>query len=213
MPPDLSGLHLGFFISIIPLRLILNANLSFSKKGNIMETLKAMALRQSVRAYTKEQISDAMLQTVLQAAYAAPVARGKFEDLILTVVQNEVLLDRIREAAAGCMDNPNANPTYSAPTLIIVATKLNEENEITPIACSNAGCLVENMTLAATDLNLGSVVLFGFIRAMNMQNLLAPMINLPKGYAPVAGIGIGYSAAALTERSLPTEKIKTSYIK
>ena len=178
-----------------------------------METLKAMTLRQSVRAYTKEQISNAALESILQAAYASPVARGKYEDLILTVVQNEVLLERIREVAAGCMDDPSANPTYSAPTLIIVSTRLNEENEITPIACSNAGCIVENMTLAATDLGLGSVLLFGFIRAMNMQSLLGPMLNLPKGYAPVAGLGVGHSAAALTERAITAEKIKTSYIK
>lgn len=177
-----------------------------------MELMQVMGLRQSVRSFKADQIDKAALETILKAAYASPIARGKFEDVIITVVQNPEMLKKIREVAAGSMDNPEANPTYSAPTVIIVAVKLSEDSEITPISCTNVGVVVENMHLAATDLGLGSVILFGFIRAMNIQNLLGPMINLPKGYAPVGGIGIGYPAEALSAREIPAEKIKTSYI-
>lgn len=177
-----------------------------------METLKTIALRQSVRAYKADQISEEALEMILKAACAAPVGRAKYENLQLTVVQSQAKLDEIREACGGAMDDPNANPTYSAPTLIIVSTRLDND-EITPISVANAACVVENMHLAATELGLGSVFLFGFIRALNMQNQLAPMINLPKGWAPVAALGVGYAANPTNERQLALGKIRTEYIR
>lgn len=177
-----------------------------------METLKTIALRQSVRAYKADQISGEALDIILQAACAAPVGRAKYENVQLTVVQSQAKLNEVCEACGGAMDDPNANPTYSAPTLIIVSTRLDND-EITPISVANAACVVENMHLAATELGLGSVFLFGFIRALNMQNQLAPMINLPKGWAPVAALGVGYAANPLNERQLALGKIRTEYIR
>lgn len=177
-----------------------------------MDTLKAIALRQSVRAYKTDQIAEEALETILKAACAAPVGRAKYENLQLTVIQDQAKLDQIREACGGAMDDPNANPTYSAPTLIIVSTRL-ENDEIMPISVANASCVVENMHLAATDLGLGSIFLFGFVRALNMQNQLGPMINLPKGWAPVAALGVGYAANELNERKLALGKIRTDYIR
>ena len=177
-----------------------------------METLKAIALRQSVRAYKADQIAEEALETILKAACAAPVGRAKYENMQLTVVQSPEKMAEIREACGGAMDDPNANPTYSAPTLIVVSAKLDND-EITPISVANAACIVENMHIAATELGLGSIFLFGFIRALNMQNQLSPMINLPKGWAPVAALGVGYAANPLNERQPALGKIRTEYIR
>lgn len=176
-----------------------------------METLKAIALRQSVRAYKAGQITTAALETILQAACAAPVGRAKYENMQLTVVQSPEKLAAIREACGGAMDDLKANPTYSAPTVIIVSTRLDND-EITPISVAGAACIVQNMHIAATELGLGSIFLFGFIRALNAQNQLAPLINLPKGWAPVAALGVGYAANPVNERPLTLGKIRTEYI-
>ena len=177
-----------------------------------METLKAIALRQSVRVYKTEQISENALNIILKAACAAPVGRAKYENMQLTVVQSADKLAEIKNACSGAMDDPNANPTYSVPTLVIVSARL-ENDEIMPISVANASCIVGNMHLAATDLGLGSIFLFGFIRALNMQNQLGPIINLPKGWAPVAALGVGYAANPVNERTLALGKIRTEYIK
>lgn len=177
-----------------------------------METIKAIALRQSVRAYKTDQIAEDALETILKAACAAPVGRAKYENMQLTVVQSPEKMAEIREACGGAMDDPNANPTYSAPTLIVVSARLDND-EIMPISVANAACIVENMHIAATELGLGSIFLFGFIRALNMQNQLGPMINLPKGWAPVAALGVGYAANPVNERQLALGRIRTEYIR
>lgn len=177
-----------------------------------METLKAIALRQSVRAYKSDQISETALETILKTACAAPVGRAKHENLQLTVIQDANKLAEIRALCGGAMDDPNANPTYGAPTLIIVSTKLDND-EISPISVANAAGIVENMHLTATDLGLASIFLFGFVRALNIQNQLGPAINLPKGWAPVAALGVGHAVSELKERKLALGKIRTEYIR
>lgn len=191
----------------------LNNHINIKRKvnDNTMEMFEAIALRQSVRAYKEDQITETALENILKAACAAPVGRGKYENMLLTVVQNPEKLAQIKDACQGAMDDPNANPTYSAPTLIIVSTKL-ENDEIMPIGVANASCIVENMHLAATDLGLGSIFLFGFVRALNMQNQLGPMISLPKGWAPVAALGVGYAAEPLSQRKPVLGKIRTERI-
>ena len=60
-----------------------------------MEWNKVMRTRKSCREYIDEQITTAQLKALLEAGCAAPVARGKFEQLQLTVVQDKELLDNI----------------------------------------------------------------------------------------------------------------------
>ena len=60
-----------------------------------MEWNELMLTRKSCREYVDEQITTAQLKALLQAACAAPVARGKFEQLQLTVVQDKELLELI----------------------------------------------------------------------------------------------------------------------
>ena len=60
-----------------------------------MEWNKLMCTRNSCREYSDQQITAVQLKALLQAGCAAPVARGKFEQLQITVVQNKELLDMI----------------------------------------------------------------------------------------------------------------------
>ncbi len=75
-----------------------------------METMKTMEIRQSCRAYTPEQICEADLEVILQAANAAPVGMGRYEDVHLTVIQNNELLDEIDSVAAEFFGDPAKHP-------------------------------------------------------------------------------------------------------
>lgn len=177
-----------------------------------METMTTIANRQSCRAYTGEQISENELQTILEAANAAPVGMKKYENVKLTVVQNKELLDELDAAGAKFFGRPDAHPTYGAPTVILVSS-IEPENAQNPSSYCNAACIIENMTLAATDLGLGSVYLLGVITALGKDPELCKKFKVPKGFIPASALAIGKSAAPLEKRHLADSKIEVEIIR
>lgn len=162
-----------------------------------METLKAIAMRKSTRAYKPGQITDRELDTVLAAGCAAPVGRGAYETVHLTVLQNEDLLDEIDTAAAKAFGDPNMKLFYGAPTVVVVSSTRNDK--VPNIEYANAACIIENMLIAATELGLGSVYLWGFIKALNASGDLLKKLDLPKGFMPVSAVALGYPVEPITD--------------
>ena len=172
-----------------------------------METLKAIFTRQSVRSYTTEQISTIELETLLKAAKAAPIGRGKFDEVHLTVLQNKGMIEKITEFITHLVGNPESKPFYGAPTVIIVSC-LPESN----LMYANAACMVENMAIAATDLGLGSVYLWGFIQRLYKNPSLVAEIGLPEGFVIVSALAVGHSISTLAERDIPDEKVGVNFL-
>ncbi|AQS07379.1 nitroreductase family protein [Clostridium beijerinckii] len=176
-----------------------------------MELMKAIAMRKSTRSYKSEQISDESLNTIINAGCAAPVGMGAYNSVHLTVIQNSDLLDKITAVTAKVFGNPNMKPFYSAPTLVIVSGKPNEKAPAIEVA--NAACIVENMSLAATDLGIGSVYLLGFLFALSSDNDLLKELNLPEGFVPAAALALGYPTEPLTKEKDLKQTIQINTIK
>jgi len=175
-----------------------------------METLKTIAMRKSTRSYKAEQVTQEELNTVLHAGCAAPVGSGKYETVHMTVIQKPELLDRITQAAAKASGNPDAKPFYGAPTVILISCKKREDSNV---YIANAACIVENMHLAATDLGLGSVYLWGFLNAFSAEPELLDELSLPKGFVPVSAMTLGYPTEPLTEEKELSQTININTIK
>ena len=190
-----------------------------------MELMKAIAKRQSCRAYTGEQITESELQTILQAANAAPVAHSKYSNVKLTVIQNSNMLEKIDAVGAEVYKKPNMKIRFGAPTLILVSVKIISdrpeflknsgisEEEMNLGAYCDAACIMENMALAATDLGLGNVYLFGAALAIAKNPELCAELKIPAGYIPVSALPVGKAVKPLKERELTLSKIATEYIK
>jgi nitroreductase len=176
-----------------------------------MEMIKTIAMRKSTRSYKAEQISDEALNLILTAGCAAPVGMAAYNTVHLTVIQNSELLEKITEAAAKAFGNPNAKPFYGAPTIVIVSAKPNEKAPNVGIA--NAACIIENMSLAATDLGLGSVYLMGFLVSFSADKELLKELNLPEGFVPVSGIALGYPTEPITVEKELKQTISLNTIK
>ena len=88
-----------------------------------MNTQEVITTRKSIRAYTSEQLTEAELSTILDAAYAAPVAGGAYKKMRLTVVQRAAMLNKI--SAAYQEAGTKADMLFGAPTLIIVSGGIN----------------------------------------------------------------------------------------
>ena len=167
-----------------------------------MDFFQTVFARQSTRAFSAERLPKESLQKILAAGCAAPVGRGAYGNLRLTVLQKPALLEKISAATGG--DKAGA-PLYGAPTLILVSSPASNNLEY-----ANAACVVENMHLAATALGLGSVYLWGFLRVFSDAALLAEL-GLPEGFRPVSALGAGYAVESKERK--PAPGIETSYIR
>ncbi len=166
-----------------------------------MQTPETILKRKSVRDFKPDQISEKELDTILNAACAAPVGHGDYDSLRLTVIQNRELLNKISAAYS------KSDIFYGAPTVIAVSS-----NSLESINYSNAGCVVQNMLLAATDLGLGSVYVFNFVWACEKDKNLVKELKIEDGFFPVASVALGYPAQEIEFRKEFIKKIKINKI-
>lgn len=175
-----------------------------------MEMMKVIAMRKSTRSYKSEQISDECLNNIISAGCAAPIGNGAYDAVHLTVIQDSNVLNRIAKTAANIFGAPNSNPLYGAPTLIIVSGIPNKQFPNAEIA--NAACIIENMTLAATDAGIGSVYILGALCAFSADKELLKELDLPKDFVPISGIALGYPTEPLSQEKELKQTIKVNRI-
>jgi len=154
-----------------------------------METLQAIAERKSVRKYREQQLADDVLDRILAAGCAAPVAMGRYQDLHLTIVQDKGILKRISDGIVQIM-NRRDDPLFAVPTLVLVSH--TEEVRVTGLDYANAACVIENMLLAATDLGIGSVFIWGSALAVEADADLKKAVGIPDGFKALASVALGY---------------------
>lgn len=176
-----------------------------------MNTFDNLFSRKSVRTYNGKSITDAELNQILKAAYAAPVGRALFDTLNITVISNRDFLNKWEEY---CESQSGRKPFYGAPTLVLVsslipATDLNSVN----VNFSNAAILVQNMAIAATELGVGSCHIWGAVRSLNDNAELLAELNLPEDFVPCCAIILGHTDEKYELRDIPENKIKTNFIK
>ncbi len=171
-----------------------------------MNTMEAIARRSSVRAYNGAQLSAEELQTVLRAGCAAPVGLGLHDSMMMAVVQDKALLRDVSEGIRRAMGFPG-DPVYGAPTLVILSSRAQPA---VGVDYANAGCILENMMLAATELGLGSVIIWGAGAAAEASPELKERLGIPADYRALAGLALG-KADALPEAKALEMKMPVIY--
>lgn len=174
-----------------------------------MNALENLYSRKSVRSYTGEAISDAELNEILKAAYAAPVGRAMYDTLQLTVISNKEYLARVEAHMACAVGNPNLHPFYGAPTVILVSSA----GPVGNVNYSNAAIVVHNMALAATELGVGCCHIWGAVGMLSGNAELVRELNLPEGMVPCCAIALGHTNETYAVREIPENRIKTEYLK
>lgn len=134
---------------------------------DIITTIKQ---RRSIRKFKEEQVSKKVLLTILEAGQYAP-SGGNNQTTHMLVIQNKEVLQKLKdiveyefsqmEIYEGMYESIKASIRaskkggyeffYKAPVLIIVTNKKGYGN-----AMADSACVLENMMLAATELNVGS---------------------------------------------------------
>ena len=147
-----------------------------------MELFEFINKRFSNRKFLEKQISDEDLNKILKAGMQAPVGRGKYEDMHITVIQNKDLLDEISSLA-------DRSVFYNAPTLVIISARDDGHG----LDKENSACVAMNTLLAATALGLGSIYLNLVIGLIKEHKEVLNKLNLPKEFIPIVGVGLGYA--------------------
>lgn len=159
-----------------------------------METLKSISLRKSVRSYKPEQISDAVLENIINAGFKAPVASSKYDSLHITVIQNTEIIKKIVVSAANMASkaiNKKIDWDFGAPTLIIVSST---PATMPGIEFANAACVLENMVLAGIDQKVDSIIWGGPTIIIKEDAELKKSLGIPDEFNPVLCASFGYAA-------------------
>lgn len=170
-----------------------------------MELLDALYSRRAVREFTEDEVEEAQLRALIDAAIQAPSAVNR-QPWHFSVVRDKALLERIsREAKAHMLRSSPAalishhfeqllsdaafHIFYHAPTLIVISSV-----EDGPWAVADCALAAENLMLAARDAMLGSCWI-GFAQGWLGTDEGKAALELPAGCVPVAPIIIGHPSA------------------
>ena len=114
------------------------------------ETLRAIRERRSIRKYKAEQIKDSELNAVLEAGTWAATGKGQ-QSPVMVVVQDVDTIAYLSKMNAQIMGNPNADPFYGAPTVVVVLADGENYNWF-----ADGSLVMGNLMLAAHSVGLGS---------------------------------------------------------
>ena len=169
------------------------------------DVLSAIEKRSSTRGYTSENLTDTQLETLLKAGLQAPTARNEREIHISVVDGGHPILAEI-EAEKNAQMNvqaPRANFYYGAPLVLI----LSGDRDF-PWSTLDAGIAVENISLAAEGLGLGSVIIGVIKGAMSggKREYFSRALKFPENYEFKIAIAIGHKAVEKEPHEYDMEK-------
>lgn len=166
-----------------------------------MELLQAIRERRSVREYTDEPVSDAMLGELIEAAIQAPSAINQ-QPWCFVVVKDRALLAQMSDQSKthllkallstpahpfrDMLNDPKFHIFYHAPALIVIAVA-----EPTDWAVEDCALAAENLMLAAHGAGLGTCWI-GFAQHWLGTPDGKAALGLPPSCTPIAPIVVGH---------------------
>ncbi len=178
-------------------------------------TLELIASRRSHRAYAPTPLTQEQIDALLKAAVESPSAVNR-QPWHFTVVRNQELLGELNKAVWERMmeRNPDARSPrfadkdfhvfYHAPCVIFISGM--PDFHYTPI---DGGIAVENITLAAESMGLGSVIL-GMPREAFLGNKAEEFrkaLQFPEGWDFVIAIAVGIPADTKPAHEVKADRI------
>ena len=153
------------------------------------EVLKLLEQRRSIRAYQKEQITDAQLEAILQAGIWAPSAKNQQSAVIVAVQDPDTVaeLSRLNAQVMGAQ----TDPFYGAPCVVVV---LYDPSRFT--GKEDASLVMGNLMEAAHAVGLGSCWIhraYQVFESPEGKELLRKW-GLPETLTGVGNCILGYAA-------------------
>ena len=163
-----------------------------ASQKNVMETLKAIHTRHSVRKFTAKKVEERLIQEIINAGMMAPSA-GNERPWHFVVIRERASLKAIGDS------HPYASMVTKAPVAVLICGDLNQDN-YEGYWIQDCAAATQNMLLATHDLGLGSVWVGLYPRAQRVTDVRR-IINLPEHIVPFAILPLGCPAEAKEEEN------------
>jgi nitroreductase len=164
------------------------------------QVISTMKQRSSARAYSSEAVTASELDTILKAGLMAPTATNR-QEIHFTALKgdNPILaeLDEEKRKIRNQEEQPH-NFYYEAPVVILVSAE-----DTYKWSKVDSGIAVENMTLAAESLGLGTLIIGCIYEAMHgeKQEYFSKKLQLPEGFTFQIALAVGHK----TDNKTPHE--------
>ena len=140
--------------------------------------------RRTCRSYKPIEVEEDKLTYILDAGMHAPVSRGSYKDYLLYSLKGEKY-----ERIISIIKNVRGmDVSYNSKNVILLFSKNNSE----VLANQDAGSIIENMCLAASDLDLGSTFSYSVARLIASSKECLEILNVPTDYKILSGMFVGY---------------------
>ena len=151
-----------------------------------MDVLEIITNRRSIRTYKKQELTQATIEKLLEAARWAPSA-GNVQPWEFVVVGSQEMKQQLSAAAYGQKDIEEASIV-----LVVCADEKRAEDSYglrgkTLYCIQDTAAAIQNILLEAHSLGLGSCWIGAF-----KEDEIKKVINAPPHIKPVALIPIGY---------------------
>jgi len=168
-----------------------------------MEILEAISTRRSVRHYKDEPVDEGSIRTVLEAAHWAP-SWGNTQCWRFIVVRDSGIKTEIADTLTKVkfenewIENAAVKAIKQAPVLIVICAELGKAGchpDGTPATDKgdwymfDIALAMENLTLAARSLGLGTVIIGNFDAGK-----AAEILDVPAGFIVVTMTPLGFPA-------------------
>ena len=151
--------------------------------------------RRSIRRYTSQPVDEEDIQSLLEAAAAAPSARGCYPARFFVITERS-LLNSLAEIL------PYGSMLKEAPLGIIVCGNIEAAHaQSLSYMLQDCSASIENMLLAAHILGLGAVWLGVHPRKERIEGI-KNLFKLPESILPVGAISIGHPAEKKESRTM-----------
>ncbi len=156
-----------------------------------MEFRDVLLSRKSCREYVDMKVEKEKLDQVVTSGSLAPLGMPRMGKPHLTVITDPGTLK-----ALGYISGPDRDAIYGAPALIVVSCP---DVPRPGLSRMNAACVVEMMSLAATDLGLANIYLYGVTMGLSKNEEMMKKIGIPEGYIPLSRLALGYSKEGVAQ--------------
>ena len=184
---------------------------TYERRLHMNEVQKAILDRRSNRGYSDVPLTEAEIQTLVDAALASPTARN-CQDWHFTFVTDRALLDEFSAAyrplmPAGASDTNTYDVLFHAPLCVFITLP---EHPGSNFAQVDAGIAVENLALSAMGMGLGSVILGRPKEVFNADRSWEQRFGFPEGHHFAIAIAIGHPTA--TKDAHPVGENKLHFV-
>lgn len=161
-----------------------------SLKNSKIDALTAIRNRRSIRKFTKQSISDNILNTILEAGFCAPSAKNK-RPWHFVVVKNKEILSKI------ALKGTSSEMLTQATCGIVVCGDKNLQG-IIEFLYQDCSAAIQNMLICIHSLGLGGVWC-GIKSNSEQHKATVEQLQLPAKIVPVAAVAFGYPDEVKTQ--------------